>query len=323
MTGRCRGLGRVGRAAAVVALLCAGPGRAGAQSPAALAASCASAGGDAPLCLATAVAGRSLMGALGVAAGQGSEVPGTSSALGRRIGSPRVALAVRGGLARAALPDLSDATGLGASTFWASSLGGSVTLGLFDGFRLAPTVGGFLSFDAFGQVAFVSLPEDAGFDGGTPVYTLGARVGILREGFTLPGVSISAARRFSGEVTLGTASSDPAAVVVDPSVTSVRATVGKDLFAMELLAGVGWDDYATDATWTVTDGAAGFVTGTAGLDATQRLLFAGASMTFNIVFTLSIEGGVAQGFDPVAGYGGAFDPEAGRAFGSAAFRLII
>jgi hypothetical protein len=306
-----------------VAVLSACSGRAEAQSPAALAGSCASAGGDASVCLAAAIAGRSVMGVVGVAAGQGSEVPGTASALGRRIGSPRVALAARGGLARAALPDLSDATGLGESAFWASSLGGSVTLGLFDGFRLMPTVGGFLSLDAFGQVAFVSLPADAGFDGGSAVYTLGARVGILREGFTLPGVSISAARRFAGEVALGSASSDPGAIVVDPSVTSVRATVGKDLFAMELLLGAGWDDYATDATWTVTDGAAGFVTGTGGLDGTRRLLFAGASMTFNSVFTLSIEGGVARGFDPVAGYGGAFDPEAGRPFGSAAFRLII
>ena len=128
-----------------------------------------------------------------------------------------------------------------------------IALGLFDGVRLFPTVGGFLSLDAFGRTAFLLLPESEGFSGGTRAYTAGVRVGIFREGFTIPGVSVSASRRFVGSVDLG-GTADPSSVTVDPSVTSFRATVGKDLFAVEWLAGFGWDDFSGDATVRAADG---------------------------------------------------------------------
>ena len=296
-----------------------------AQTPEALAAECVDASGDPALCLAAALAGQSVIGHLGLASGLGSEVPGTASALGQRLGtSPRIAPALRVGLVRAAMPDLSDPDGLDERAFSGTAVQASVALGLFDGFRLMPTVGGFLSFDAFGHATWVLLPEDEGFDGRVAAYTIGGRVGILREGFTLPGVTVSVARRFVGDVGLGdVGAGDAAEVRVDPSVTSLRATVGKDLFAVEVLGGFGWDDYAADAAFEVGDGAGGVALGTGSLDATRRIWFVSVSRAFNLVFSLTLEGGVARGFDPVAGYAGAYDPEAGRAFGGLAFRLTI
>ena len=303
-----------------------GPSDLGGQTPSALAAACETAGGDRAMCTATSVAARALLGHLGAVVGLGSEVPGTASNLGQRLGTaPRVATSLRAGGLRASLPDLGDGSGLGETSFFMATVHAGVAVGLFDGFRLMPTVGGFLSLDVFARFSFLPLPDGEGFGDGTSAYAVGARVGILREGFTLPGVSVSASRRFVGGVALGdTSAGDPAQLSVDPSVTSVRATVGKDLFAVELLAGFGWDDYSTDAPWGVSDGVGGVVTGSGSIDATRRLYFVSAARSFNIVFSLSVEGGIARGFDPVAGYSGAaFDPMAGSLFGSFAFRLTI
>ena len=296
------------------------------QAPSALAAACRTAGGDSAMCTATSVAARALLGHLGAVVGLGSEVPGTASNLGQRLGTtPRVALSLRAGGLRARLPDLGDASGLGETSFFVPTVHTGVALGLFDGFRLMPTVGGFLSLDVFAELSVVFLPDSEGFEDGASAYSFGARVGILREGFTLPGVSVSASRRFVSSAALGdTSAGDPAQLSVDPSVTSLRATVGKDLFAVEVMAGFGWDDYSTDASWGVLDGVGGVATGGGPIDATRRLYFVSAARSFNIVFSLSVEGGIAQGFDPVAGYAGAaFDPTEGSFFGSFAFRLTI
>ena len=153
-------------------------------------------------------------------------------------------------------------------------------------------------------------------------YTVGARVGILRESFTVPGISISAARRLVGQATLGNAAR-PSVLAVDPSVTSVRATIGKDILAVEVMAGWGWEDYSAEVAYSVTDGAGGTVTGAGGVDATRTLLFLSAATSFSIVFSLSAELGLAQGFDPLPGYVGAFDARGGTWFGSVALRLTI
>jgi hypothetical protein len=309
----------------IAAVALAAPVRLEAQTPAALAARCTAAGGVSAVCAATGVAAEALVGHLGLLAGLGSDVPGSASTLGRRVGStPRIALALRAGVNGAALPDLGDASGLASSSFLAPSVRGSVTAGLFDGFRLMPTVGGFLSVDAFGAFGVALLPERRGFDGGVGALSVGARIGILREGFTLPGVSVSLARRFVGESALGdVASGDPARLVVDPSVTSVRVTVGKNLFAVDFLGGLGWDDHAARADFNVTDGLGGRASGNGSIDASRRLYFLGAATSFGLVFSAAVELGVARGFDPVPIYLGAFDPGGRTVFGGLALRLTI
>ncbi len=169
------------------------------------------------------------------------------------------------------------------------------------------------------------LPDDVGFADDARAFSIGARVGLLRESFTLPGVSVSVARRFLGEVALGDAASGEAAEVrVDPGVTSVRATVGKNVLGAEVLAGVGWDDHGGDVTFGVRDGLGAVVRGSAPVEGTRRSWFVGGSMSFGIVLSLSLEAGLAEGFDPFAAYAGAaFDPSGSSFFGSLGLRLTI
>jgi hypothetical protein len=222
------------------------------------------------------------------------------------------------------IPDLSDGTGTAERSFVVPAIHTGVTLGLFDGFRLMPTVGGFLSVDLLGQAAFLLLPESDGFAGGTQSYSGGVRIGILREGFTLPGISVSGAMRFPGSIDFGdTGGGDVAEVLLDPTVTSLRATIGKDLFAVELMAGAGWEEYTGDVSMRVSDGGLGFVGATNEMTSSRWIYFGSASMTFSIILSLSVEGGWAEGFDPLAGYSGDHDPAAGAPFGSFAMRLAL
>lgn len=312
----------VGIALAGLLVVCPGRNAAG-QSPEDLTAGCTDAGGLAAPCAAASVAARALQGDLALAAGFGSEVSGTATTLATRVqGGPRISFAARFGGVDVVMPDLGDPTGQGETSFLAPAAHAEIALGLFDGVRIFPTVGGFLSLDAFGKAAFLLLPESEGFSGGSTAYTAGLRVGIFREGFTIPGVSVSASRRFVGSVDFG-GSGDPSSVTVDPSVTSIRATVGKDLFAVEWLAGFGWDDFGGDVTVRAADGLGSSATYDGSSEDTRKIYFASASMTFSIVLNVAVEGGWAEGYAPVPTYAGVYDPTAGSAFGSLALRLIL
>ena len=278
-------------------------------------------------CLEGATAAQALLGHTGLLAGLGSEIAGSPTTLGRRIGStPRVALSIRSGGLYARLPDLTDRQNAPAreARFFVPTLHGSVALGVFDGFRLLPTVGGLLSLDLFAQTSMLFLPKGQGFDGRVGSLSFGARFGILRESFTLPGITISASRRLLGVVRLGNVpQGDPTEVEVDPSVASYRLTVGKDLFAVGFLLGTGWDMYSTDARIGVADGVTGSVTVEERLKASRPLFFGGASLNF-LVLQLSAELGWVKGFSAPSGYSGAeFDPTRGSLFGSLAARLTI
>ncbi|MDA1104716.1 MAG: hypothetical protein O2956_14105 [Gemmatimonadetes bacterium] len=300
-------------------LLC---GRASAQTPDELAAICSGIGGLPGACAATSVASQAVLGGVGLLAGFGSEVSGTASNLGTRVGGgPRLSFSIRAGAVHMGMPDIeADPSGLTTRTFMAPAVHMGVGVGLFDGFRLMPTVGGFLSTDAFVQTSFLSLPQGEGFVGGTRSYSVGVRVGVFREGFTIPGVSVSVARRFSGEVEYG---SDGASMVLDPVVTSLRATIGKDLYAVEFLAGVGWDEYTGDTDLRVPTALGAYVTPSGTMSGSRRLYFGSAAMTLSIVLTVSVEGGWGQGFDPSSAYSGAFDPTKGAPFGSFSLRLTL
>lgn len=331
MTPRTAGRGRARPSAPLVGALTAALGLAvsapsaplSAQSPAELAASCVGAGGEEGLCLGASTAGYSLMGHAGLLASGGSPIPGTASNLGTRVaGRPRLAFFGQASASSWATPDPGDVSAESSSTVPALKIG--VGAGLFDGFRLMPTVGGVLAVDVFADVAFLSPGEAQGFSGGVTSYAIGVRTGLFREGFTIPGASISLTRRFSGSVGLGeVAGGDVIEATVDPSVTSVRATVSKDLFAVELLAGVGWDDVSADATVQVPQDGGGSVTASGSMDGSRTLFFGSASKTFSLVLTLTLEAGWADGLGTVPGYDGAYDPSSGSAFGSVTARLVL
>jgi len=298
-----------------------------AQSVADLATACTDAGAEVVRCAELAVTARALQGHLGLMSGLGSEVSGSASTLGRRLGAtPRVAVEARAGFAHLNLPDLADPGSEPSrdASFVIPSVRGGVTVGLFDGFQLLPTVGGFLSLDVLAHGSVVFLPTGDGFDGKATGVTLGARFGLLRESFTLPGVSVSVSRRMLGDVTYGSAEGPGGGEVqVDPTVTAIRATVGKDLLAVGVLAGMGWDRYSGSVAIVANTGGSPVGIGESSFKSSRKLWFAGAAMNF-LVLQISAEAGWAGGFDAVTDYRGApFDPTGGNFYGSVAFRLTI
>ena len=278
-------------------------------------------------CLDGALASQALLAYTGLLAGLGSDLAGSPTTLGRRIGStPRIAVSMRAGGLSARLPDLTDRQNVPAkeAKFFLPTVHGSVALGVFDGFRLMPTVGGILSVDLLAQTSMIFLPKGQGFDGRIGSLSLGVRVGVLRESFTLPGVTLSVSKRLLGVIRMGSVPlGDPTDVKVDPAVTSYRLVVGKDLFAVCLLLGLGWDAYSTDVRIRVEDGAAGVVATEAALNVRRPLFFGGTSLNL-LILQLSAEFGWAKGFSAPSGYAGAaFDPTRASLFGSVAARLTI
>jgi len=238
---------------------------------------------------------------------------------------PRVAAWLRGGLEPVGVPDPTDPNGPEEASAWTPQLQAGLGLGVFDGFRLLPTVGGFLSLDVVGHASLLFLSDASGFDGRVDVWSFGARVGILQESFTLPGVSVSVARRLSGDVRLGdSAVGDPSEARVDPSVTSLRATASKDLFAFGILVGLGWDDFSSTADLRVSDGLGGVAAASGSIEGRRRLYFASITRQLGVLAWMTFEGGWADGFDPVTGYTGTgFDSQSRSLFGSASILLKL
>jgi hypothetical protein len=187
----------------------------------------------------------------------------------------------------------------------------SGTLGLFQGFSPEPTVGGVLALDLTASVDKVFAPREIGFKEGLLGWGVGARVGILRESFTLPGVSVSATSRWMGSATVGgLESAGMAEADFDVNVTSLRGVVGKDLLGLGFLAGAGWDRISGDGTIRARVSSTG-PEGTASstdLSSKRVVFFGGASMTFLI---LQVSG--------EAGWSRALDQELPRSPGGSAF----
>ena len=280
-------------------------------------------------CLELALAAQAAHGLVGLGAAGGTELSGSSSTLGRRFGStPRFGLGVRGGFIHASMPG-SLAAPLGESAdkgVLAWVVDAAAVIGVFNGFSLAPTVGGILSVDLVATATRVSGPGDRGFQGPVTGFGLGVRVGAFRESFTLPGVTVSAARRWLGEHELGRASVDNGEAAIDQTVTSLRATVGKDLLGFGVFGGLGWDRYRSDVTLeAIGFGENDGLTGTATdepLQTDRTLFFAGLGYTV-LIYQFSAETGYAAGFDQVEGRSGGYDPSSGAFFLKVAFRLTL
>lgn len=317
---------------AILALF-TGPADGSSQSVSQLAVECA--GQNVELsawCQELALAAAAAHRATGLAASLGSDIPGSPSTLGRRLGSaPRIGFSLAALGLRAGIPDVARGNGVSGTeqeTFSLVGLKFGVAVGAIDGIQLAPTVGGVFSVDALASYAYSRLPSGAGFDGNASGLGLGARVGLFRESFTLPGVSVSAMRHWPGGLTLGSvAEGGSGEVEVDGSVTSLRATVGKNLFALGLLGGVGWDRYNGEARVlaSITDpmGAAGLGTATGEITTERRMYFVSGWFNF-LVYQLSGELGLADGFaDPFGLRAGGFSPSDRTFFASAAFRITL
>jgi hypothetical protein len=307
------GLGNPDRPVAHMILDCAGP-----NPRPALLSSCQ----DAALAV---VAAR---GALGLASAGGNDVPGFASTLGKQVvGGMRFSASGRIGTARAKLPSTNTQAAPGSKD--ASALVGFMHVqglaSVFDGFSLDPSTGGILALDLMASGQFVSGPSLKGFKGGILGAGGGARLGIIRESFTLPGVSLSVNRRFLQDTGMGgLLQGDAFSSNFDMDVTSLRAVVGKDVGGFGIQAGLGQDRYRGEASIAVWDAVEEVLRQSESSDlVTDRpIVFAGATYTI-LSFQLSMELGWAGGYDlslPAA-VGSGYDPDSSTVFGSVAGRL--
>lgn len=267
-----------------------------------------------------------LQAGIGLAAAGGSDLPGGNSTIGWRFGAvPRVAVSARLGLTSGRYPTASG----GDEGTWTPSFEGALAVGLFDGFRPLPTIGGLFSVDALLTAGSARPSTSDGFEGRVSSFGYGLRLGLLRESFTMPGVTVSATRRHLGDLTWnGPSGSAPGNIVLSgPTATSLRATVGKDLLALGLVAGVGWDRVDSDGTFLpgVGAGAAGAAPLAFERFRTERSLFFGGATLTLLVLQLHGEAGYAAGFEarPADAPPGGFDPSGGSLFATISARLLF
>ena len=292
-----------------------------------LAESCAGDGADrVSACRELALAALAVQRGVGLGAALGSALPGTASTAGRRMGSvPRIAFSVglagfQLGMPRVSAPSARELEE--EETMTVFGVRAVVAAGIVDGLQLSPGVGGIFSVDLTGLFAHQWLPGDAGFEVSSSGVGLGARVGILRESFTVPGISVSLARRWHQAIRVGDAGDgNPGEVETDLEVTSLRAVLGKNWFALGLMAGAGWDRYAGEAAVSAGGGLDEPGAARGPLASERTVYFAGGWYNF-VISQISAEIGLADGVgDPFSGRGGGYDPAGRDWFASVSVRV--
>jgi hypothetical protein len=293
---------------------------------------------------------------LGILIAGGNPTLGTASTGGVRLGFlPRVSVTGRVNVVAARLPDIRDVADDGTVTRQfrvpAPAVGGNVSLGLTQGVGLAPMLGGFGAVDLLGSVAVLPLGL-LGDDFGDNAFSWGGgvRVGLLRESFVTPGVSVSLMYRNLGtvrfgEVCPGTETQDPTdanrRICTQPGDLgeiafglanwSTRAAVSKRLLGLGATAGLGYDRFTTDAdlAFRVPQGVFGADPRHYRFDDVRVRndrwsAFANLSYTL-LVGSLVAEAGWMQGAAPIQGFPARsdFDAREGTWFGSVGARLSL
>ncbi|WP_420129962.1 hypothetical protein [Longimicrobium sp.] len=292
---------------------------------------------------------------LGILMAGGNPTLGTASTGGVRLGMiPRVSLTGRINVVGARMPDIRQASEDETKEFSipTPAIGANLAMGLTQGISVAPAIGGFGAIDLLASVSVLPL-ELVGDDFGNNAFSwgAGARVGLIRESFVMPGVSVSLMYRSLGDVKFGTvcAGTETPSVVApdDPSRRtcnaqgdfgeidlgldnwSARAAVSKRLLGLGLTAGVGYDRFETSADFAFalppTAGNREVIRFTdVAVDNDRWSAFVNGS--FTILFgSLVAELGWMQGSDPIQGFPSTsdFDPNEGTFFGSIGARLSL
>lgn len=183
----------------------------------------------------------------------GNPVLGTASPVGTRFRFiPRINLSARLNLVFVHLPDVLD-YGIGGTApvgklgFAVPMPGLEASVGVFDGFSLLPSVSGLGAVELLGSTGFLLLPGGEGFQQNATAFGLGARIGLLRESFLAPGLSVSALYKWMDRVQFGDlAAGDDAEFGADLRVLSFRAGISKQFLILGIAAGLGWDRYRSD-----------------------------------------------------------------------------
>ncbi|HSG08201.1 MAG TPA: hypothetical protein VLA36_07580 [Longimicrobiales bacterium] len=262
----------------------------------------------------------------GLSHADGGAFQGSLSTRSLRFGAkPRVAFSARVAFTRYPVirPDPVARNGMDWDYSISPSFHGQATVGLFDGFSIGPTVGGLLALDAIGKADLTLFPDSKGFvDRQSTGFGYGARVGLLRESATLPGVNFSATRTHGGDVDY--IGGEIGIHLDNVLTTSLRAVVGKEFMIGGIQAGAGWDRYESDGEILFLGPIVTPPPPTPMVDFhTSRLLFFGGwSKTFRVM-QVSGEFGWARGFHGVTPHVEEFDPATGSLFGSFSVRLAV
>jgi hypothetical protein len=298
---------------------------------------------------------------LGILMAGGNPTLGTASTGGVRLGLlPRVSAGLRLNVVLAHLPDIreenstSDEVGLDEFTFPAPAVGGNVSIGVFPGVSLAPMVGGFGSIDLLGSATIlpVSLAGVEGLEKNPFSWGAGARVGLLRESFITPGVSVSVMYRKMGDLQFGDVceggeapfpgepngrlcsdgpNDDFGEIEFGLTNVSARAAISKRVLGLGLTGGVGYDRFETDGNIAFQGPPPLAFTPTTiyrlndvAVDNDRWSAFLNGSFTL-LVGSIVAEAGWMQGQDPIAGFPSQsdFDPKRGTFFGSLGARLSL
>jgi len=200
---------------------------------------------------------------VGIAFSGGNPVLGTGSTIGMRLGlMPRVSVSVRGNIAFAQMPQLFEKysatigdgetlSPMARAGIPLTSVQADAAVGVFNGFPF-----GLGAVDLLGSVSLVPRVNDIGLSESIVNYGGGARVGILKQGILMPGVSISGMYRRMGKIGFGNISTHPGAISSDLDNLSFRAVASKGLLMLDLAVGAGYDRYSSDVEmqWKVNCG---------------------------------------------------------------------
>ncbi|HET6764224.1 MAG TPA: hypothetical protein VFH27_11150, partial [Longimicrobiaceae bacterium] len=226
-------------------------------------------------------------------------------------------------------------------------VGANVSVGVFPGISVAPTIGGVGAIDLMGSATLLPLGLARGFEGSSAIsWGGGVRVGILRESFVAPGVSATVMYRrlptvdFGDVCSGGSTGTGPLETCpgggtageahFDLSNVSTRLAVSKRLLAIGFAAGVGYDRFRSDLAYAYryndsVAGAARIRRSTAKLSTGRTSAFADASLNL-LIASATLEAGWMRGGDPVQGYNAdaaGYDPKKGTPFASLGVRVSL
>jgi hypothetical protein len=239
----------------------------------------------------------------------GNPVPGTASTLGMRLGTmPRISVAARTTMIPVSMPPFRRVESTDDVEFIARSFNVDGSVGLFSGLSIFPTIGGVGSVDVILSAGISPVPAEPGLKPATKPgsWAAGARVGIIRESFTAPGISVSGVYRKVGDVVYGDSTdafigsfdrlTDAYIRIEDMSVMSFRAAIGKRIPAIGVgaTAGAGLDRYAS----TIRYGAANSAGTVPDTKSDRKSAFVNASWTFILVNVTGELGWQQGGKDP-------------------------
>jgi hypothetical protein len=302
-------------------------------------------------CFSVAQAAESAHPQLGLLIGGGNPILGDAGAAGIRLAvTPRFDFSPRLNVVFVRIPDILAAE-LGATAervnqalgIPAPALGTTISLGVFPGFDAAPGVGGLGSLDVLAGATWLpfGLVDTDGFSRSSPfAWSAGGRIGLLRESFALPAVSVAVlhrglARTSFGHVCRATLLPDEEICLGPGDVGefsfdlrdwSTRFAVSKRFLGLGAAGGVGYDRFSGDVGYAVRYPMAAGTARVVRVDPVRiendRWSVFGNLAYHFLVSSVVLEAGWMQGGTPVPGYGVRdFDPRSGVWFGSLGGRI--